>query len=93
MLRKEIVRMTIFFSRVCLAFLLCCGPAYAYVGPGLGAGTVGVIVGLILSIFVAIFAFFWYPIKRVLKIGQKNKSKKKDNTDQAESEGKKTDGE
>ena len=40
--------------------------AFAYVGPGLGAGTLGVILGLLGSIILALFAFFWYPIKRML---------------------------
>ena len=35
----------------------------AYVGPGLGAGAIGVILGLFASVLVAIFAIFWYPIK------------------------------
>ena len=41
-------------------------PAFAYVGPGLGAGTLGVVLGLVGSILLALFAFFWYPIKRAL---------------------------
>jgi hypothetical protein len=41
--------------------------AQAYVGPGLGAGTIGVILGLLASILLAIFAIFWYPIKRLIK--------------------------
>jgi hypothetical protein len=49
--------------------------ANAYVGPGLGAGTIGVILGIIGSIFIAIFAIVWYPLKRLLK---KNKQKKPD---------------
>ena len=49
--------------------------ANAYVGPGLGAGTIGVILGIIGSIFIAIFAIVWYPLKRLLK---KNKQKKAD---------------
>ena len=36
-------------------------------GPGLGAGTVGVILGLVGSVLIAVFAFFWYPIKRTFK--------------------------
>jgi hypothetical protein len=39
---------------------------WAYLGPGLGAGTLGVIVGLLGSIALALFAIFWYPIKRRL---------------------------
>ena len=42
-------------------------PAAAYVGPGLGAGTLGVIVGFIGSIFLALFAIIWFPVKRMMK--------------------------
>ncbi len=55
--------------------------AAAYVGPGLGAGTIGVIVGLVGSILLALFAFFWYPIKRAL-FG--NKRDDEDDEDDAE---------
>ena len=41
--------------------------ANAYVGPGLGAGTIGVILGIIGSIFIALFAIIWYPLKRLFK--------------------------
>lgn len=47
--------------------ILCTHPALAYIGPGMGAGTLGVIVGLLGSILLALFAFFWYPIKRAFK--------------------------
>jgi len=46
--------------------------AHAYVGPGLGAGTIGVVIGLIASVFVALFALLWYPLKRLLKKKPKN---------------------
>ena len=63
---------------VIIAFLLSLLTVFpdvgnAYVGPGLGAGTIGVILGIIGSIFIAIFAIVWYPLKRLLK---KNKQKK-----------------
>jgi hypothetical protein len=47
------------------ALLLCSHQALAYIGPGMGAGTLGVLLGLIGSVFLAVFAFFWYPIKRL----------------------------
>ena len=47
-------------------------PAQAYVGPGLGAGVLGVILGLLGSILLALFAVFWYPIKRALFGGRKD---------------------
>ena len=42
-------------------------PAYAYVGPGMGAGTFAVALGIIGSIFLALFAVIYYPFKRMLK--------------------------
>ncbi len=41
--------------------------AYAYIGPGLGAGTAVVVFGILISIVLAVFSLFWYPIKRMLK--------------------------
>ena len=53
----------------------------AYVGPGLGAGTIGVILGIIGSIFIAIFAIVWYPLKRLLSNNRQRKlSSRKSNT-------------
>ena len=53
---------------------------HAYVGPGLGAGAIGMILGVIASIGLAVFAIFWYPIKRLLK------KRRKDDTDVAVTE-------
>lgn len=47
--------------------------AQAYVGPGLGAGTIGVILGVIGSLFLAVFAIVWYPLKRLIKKKKKSK--------------------
>ncbi len=53
-----------------IIILLSASPAVAYIGPGLGAGTLAVIVGFAGSIFLAVFALVWYPLKRFLtKIG------------------------
>lgn len=41
--------------------------SFGYVGPGLGAGTIGVILGAIAAVFLALFAVIWYPIKRLIK--------------------------
>jgi len=51
-------------------------PLLAYIGPGLGGGVIAVILGFIASVFLAIFAIFWYPIKRMLGIKSKPKPKK-----------------
>ncbi len=41
--------------------------AFAYIGPGLGAGAIGVVLGVLGSIVLAIFAVVYYPIKRMIK--------------------------
>jgi hypothetical protein len=42
-------------------------PLLAYVGPGLGGGIIAVIVGFLVSIFLAVTAVIWYPIKRLIR--------------------------
>jgi hypothetical protein len=42
-------------------------PAFAYVGPGLGLGTLGVILGVIVSVLLAIVGIVWYPMKRLVR--------------------------
>lgn len=46
--------------------------AHAYIGPGMGAGAIAIVLGILASIFLALFALLWYPFKRLLK---KKKSK------------------
>ena len=47
--------------------------ASAYIGPGLGLGAVGVILGIFLAALLAFFAILWYPIKRLFKKSPKKK--------------------
>ena len=55
----------------------------AYVGPGLGAGALAVLLGIIGSIFLALFAVFWYPFKRILKRRKKKQIREDANAKQA----------
>lgn len=41
--------------------------AHAYIGPGLASGTIGVVLGILMSILLGLFAILWYPFKRLLK--------------------------
>lgn len=52
---------------VAIGFAIYAPQAFAYVGPGLGAGTIGVVLGFLVSILLAIFALFWYPLKRLFR--------------------------
>jgi hypothetical protein len=56
-----------------LLALLSAAPAYAYIGPGAGAGTIAVVLGVLASILLAFIAIIWYPIKRLFK-GRKKSS-------------------
>jgi hypothetical protein len=59
------------FSFLFLTIVIYPEVTYAYIGPGLGAGTIGVIIGILVSVLLAIFAIFWYPIKRLFKKNKK----------------------
>lgn len=50
-------------------------PALAYVGPGLGLGVLGVVLGVVFSIFLAFVGVVWYPIKRVFGLGKARTSR------------------
>ena len=57
---------------------------FAYIGPGMGAGVIAAIFGIITAFFLGLWGILYYPIKRVLKnkkikknIKSKNGKKKK----------------
>ncbi len=56
-------------------------PAEAYIGPGVGIGTLGIIIGIIGSLLLAIFAVVFFPIRRLIRKikSQKDIPAKKDN--------------
>lgn len=49
------------------------GSAYAYLGPGLGLGALGIAAGILLSVVLAIVAVVWYPLKRLFKNRKEDK--------------------
>lgn len=44
--------------------------ALAYIGPGVGAGAIAAVLGVLGSILLAIIAVIYYPIKRMMKGGK-----------------------
>ncbi|MEM6933847.1 MAG: hypothetical protein AAF526_09705 [Pseudomonadota bacterium] len=42
-------------------------PAAAYIGPGVGAGTIAAVLGVIAALGMVIVAVVWYPLKRLIK--------------------------
>ena len=61
-----------------LSSALLATPAYSYIGPGAGAGTIAVVLGVLASVFLAFVAILWYPLKRLLK---KRKGVQKESTE------------
>lgn len=47
-----------------VALTVMAPPVQAYVGPGLGLGALAVIIGILVSILIAVIAIVWYPLKR-----------------------------
>jgi membrane protease YdiL (CAAX protease family) len=41
--------------------------AVAYIGPGSGLSAIGAFLALLAATVAALFGFFWYPIKRLLR--------------------------
>lgn len=41
------------------------GTAFAYIGPGAGAGAIAVVLGVLGALAMAFLALLWYPIKRI----------------------------
>ena len=50
---------------IVVVFLLASTEAHAYVGPGVGLGTLGAIFGTMAAMFLAVLGLFWYPLKRM----------------------------
>ncbi len=62
--------------RIILALLLIllATTAQAYIGPGAGIPVLGSLIGIIVTIVVAIGAILFWPIRKMLKRGKKPKS-------------------
>ena len=56
-----------------LTGLLAPPPAFAYGGPGVGAGAVAVTLGVLGSIVAGMLGVIYYPIKRMIKKRKKGR--------------------
>jgi membrane protein implicated in regulation of membrane protease activity len=65
-----------------LVFLVM--PASAYIGPGIGAGAIAIVLGVLGSFFLALVTLIYYPIKRA--IGKRKKKPEGTNTENEEEE-------
>ena len=65
-----------FIQLFLIGLLIFSGPseALAYIGPGAGIGAIGAVVAIIAAVFLAILAFIWYPVKRLMAKFKKPKN-------------------
>lgn len=49
--------------------------ASAYIGPGLGAGAVTVVLGIVSGLLMLIVGVVWYPVKKLIRRFKSNKPK------------------
>ena len=60
-----------------LFFVLLPSMSQAYTGPGLGLGTIGVVVGVLVSSFLILIGIVWHPLKKLLKWLRRSKDANK----------------
>jgi ABC-type proline/glycine betaine transport system permease subunit len=56
-------------------------PAFAYIGPGAGISVLGSVLGILATIFVAIGAILFWPIRKLVR---RRKSAAKDKADHSD---------
>ncbi len=50
-----------------ILLMLTPGLAKAYGGPGVGLGAIGVVLGIVGSVFLMTLSLVWYPVKRLIR--------------------------
>lgn len=65
---------------ISITLLLLPLSAQAYVGPGIGVGVIGAIIGIFAAIVLSIVGLVWFPLKRAFG----GASKKEDEEEQEE---------
>ena len=51
-------------------------PAMAYIGPGAGLSAIGAVLAAVAGIFVALFGFVWYPVRRIIRNKRRQAAKR-----------------
>jgi hypothetical protein len=63
---NDLEAMGIRYRSAGIGLALIAPAAEAYVGPGLGVGVVGTLLGAVAVVFLALAGLVWYPVKRLL---------------------------
>lgn len=57
----------VIYATLALGVMLWPTGAEAYIGPGVGAGVIATVLGVLAAIVMAFVAVLWYPLKRLFK--------------------------
>ena len=52
---------------VAVSLLTLATRAEAYVGPGMGLGVIGAVLGFLIAMLLAFAGMVWYPVKRMIR--------------------------
>lgn len=61
------VRLKLLVLLVATWWLLVPASAFGYIGPGTGLSAIGSVLALLATVIAVIFAFVWYPFKRLMR--------------------------
>jgi len=61
------MKVAIVFAWIGLALALSPASVQAYVGPGMGAGAVAGVLGVLAGLLMLVVGVFWYPIKKLAR--------------------------
>ena len=55
--------------------------AFAYLGPGIGGGLIAATIGVVVSVFAALFGLIWFTGKKLLKKRKQKKEREQNKID------------
>ena len=61
------MKAAIVFAWIGLALALSPASVQAYVGPGMGAGAVAGVLGLLAGLLMLVVGVVWYPLKKLVR--------------------------
>ena len=68
-----------------IVLLLVAASAQAYIGPGAGIPVIGSLIGIVVTVVVAIGAILLWPIRKLLKRGKAKNTNAENSTENASS--------
>ncbi|MBE9548758.1 MAG: hypothetical protein IMF09_05065 [Proteobacteria bacterium] len=74
----------IFRPVLAVLLVLIASTAHAYIGPGAGIPVIGSLIGIIVTVVVAIGAILFWPIRKMLKRGKKKPAVEENNDNGSE---------